>query len=253
MDSKTIEYLIVLLLIIVFAFVSTYVLINSETKFRKVKKSKKIKYLYQLITDECTMINLCHESLSLNDIHGFEKIFNIYLKLSDLNADQTIVNVLPKFSKLLKSKSYSVINHLIKKYPQSVDAFDKTSRHENVLHEILYQNDVQALCLLNFLHNKINTLNLKSFTTPLGEALCLLREGKINENILHVLIDLGARSITIGNHDVTLFHDDKIFVSSALYNRLRNETHKNDFEIYQNYIKLVFTRPKYKPRITYNK
>lgn len=239
MDSKLIECITVLSFIIIFGFVFTKILIDSEIKATKVKKSKKIKYLYQFITDDRTMINLCREALTLNDIHGFEQIFNIYLKIKELNAQETIVDIVPKFSKLLNSKSYSIINYLLKKYSQTLAAFDKTSRHGDMLHEILYQNDAHALYFFTILNDRMNTLNLKSYTTPLGEALCLLYENKINENMVHALIDLGARSISIGNHDLSLLQDNKICVTSALYSRLRNETHKPDFELYENYLALI--------------
>ena len=54
MDSKLIECITVLSFIIIFGFVFTKILIDSEIKATKVKKSKKIKYLYQFITDDRT-------------------------------------------------------------------------------------------------------------------------------------------------------------------------------------------------------
>lgn len=249
MDSKLIECITVLSFIIIFGFVFTKILIDSENRARKVekstksKKSKKIEYLYQLITDDRTMINLCREALTLNDVHGFEQIFNIYLKMKELDAKEAIIDIIPKFSKLLNSHSYSVINYLLKKHSQTLAAFDKTSRHEDVLHEILYQNNAHALCFFTILNDRMNNLNLRSFTTPLGEALCLLHEARIDETLVHTLIDLGARSISIGNHELSLLQDNKICVTSALYSRLRNETHKPDFELYENYLALIPKNP----------
>lgn len=208
---------------------------------KRIKKSLRNNqpsdYVSPELTNDMTLNQLKKIALYVlknQDIVKFEQILGTVQNL-DTTPTQFISSLELNFTKLNEKKATSSICYLLKNYRTLVEKkFDDTAYHLDFIdHLIDLGNNLILSSVLPLVPDRVNKMNYDNWTTPLSYAIL---QKPVSTVTINILLDFGAKSFSIGNHDLNEF-EGTVILPQNIIDRIESQIMKYDLSFFRTLLK----------------